>query len=217
MTVTEYSVANLSCSAESAPPPIIEWLFNSSSVKVSKTKAIDVTEPSMFIRNSVLTLNNVSRLDIGFYQCIANNSVSQAAFLDVFCKFKLTKRHKRRLSNILCYSDRPHAIVSPPSVFLQMNKRTSFNLTCLVQGNPKPNVTWLRTGLQDEGGESEPLADGEQIFIEDDSRVIRFLNSFANDSGAYVCKASNRAGVTISNKVPVTIQGECNSLDIPVV
>lgn len=114
----------------------------------------------------------------------------------------------------LCYVDRPHATVSPTSVFLQMNKPTSFNLTCLVQGNPKPNVSWQRTGIQEEGGESEHLADGKHIIIEDDSRVIRFLNSSAKDSGVYVCKASNRAGSTFSNKVTVTIQGAHDSLDI---
>lgn len=96
VNVTEYSLASLNCSAVSAPAPTIKWLFDSSPVTVSsQTKAVYITETSKFVRNSVLTLSNVSRLDIGFYQCIAKSGISRVvtepAFLNVFCTFLLIK------------------------------------------------------------------------------------------------------------------------------
>ena len=78
----------LSCNASGDPVPTISWTKDGSIISASGDWRI-----SFGADNKVLIISNVSREDEGEYRCVANNSLgnasSNAAFLNVRCKFGL--------------------------------------------------------------------------------------------------------------------------------
>ena len=86
--VTEGDNVTLSCNASGIPVPTITWTRNGS-VLISSVPRI-----SLGAESRELTITNISRADSGEYRCVANNSegnvTSNAATLDVKCKFKLS-------------------------------------------------------------------------------------------------------------------------------
>jgi len=79
----------LSCNASGDPVPSISWTRDATIISTSGESRI-----SFGAESNELTITNVSRADKGEYRCVANNSLgnatSNAAFLNVQCKFNLT-------------------------------------------------------------------------------------------------------------------------------
>uniref|UniRef100_A0A672YXX9 Ig-like domain-containing protein n=1 Tax=Sphaeramia orbicularis TaxID=375764 RepID=A0A672YXX9_9TELE len=78
----------------------------------------------------------------------------------------------------------------------------TIKLTCKVTGSPKPNISWFKDGL--------PLEDDPRHIITADrtgtcSLILDSLT--ADDSGQYVCYASNSMGST-GSLAKVVVQGE---------
>ena len=86
--VTEGDNVTLSCNASGIPVPTITWTRNGSVLNSS------VPRISFGAESRELTITNINRADSGEYRCVANNSegnvTSDAATLDVKCKFKLS-------------------------------------------------------------------------------------------------------------------------------
>ena len=82
-------MVTLSCNASGDPVPTISWTRDATIISTSGDSRI-----SFGAENKELTITNVSRADEGEYRCEANNSLgnatSNAAFLNVQCKFSLT-------------------------------------------------------------------------------------------------------------------------------
>ena len=88
------------------------------------------------------------------------------------------------------------SIVSPP-VSMVVNETGTASLQCEVNGNPAPQVTWLKQN-------SSLLAD-KRIVQSRGGLMITDLTS--QDSGKYTCVARNILGVMTSSAT-LTIQGE---------
>ena len=81
---TEGNNVTLSCNATANPVPTISWIRDGSPVNTTINSRISFVED-----NKLLTMTNVSRIDSGEYQCVANNilgnATSNAASLDIQC------------------------------------------------------------------------------------------------------------------------------------
>ena len=77
---------------------------------------------------------------------------------------------------------------------MQTQVGESFNLMCVVDGLPTPQVTWLKDGAI--------LSTDTRIIVNDSS--VSVSNSDITDSGVYTCTAMNLAGV-VSHSVLVTV------------
>ena len=86
--VTEGDNVTLSCNASGNPVPSISWTRNGSLLNSS------VPRISFGAESRKLTITSINRADSGEYRCVADSSVgndtSDAATLDVKCKFKLS-------------------------------------------------------------------------------------------------------------------------------
>ena len=69
--------------------------------------------------------------------------------------------------------------------------------SCVMGGDPSPQVKWIR-----EGGQVTSVSSSE-----DDAAVLRVKNVSESESGKYVCQAENIAG-DISVSAYLSIQGE---------
>lgn len=71
-------------------------------------------------------------------------------------------------------------------------------LDCLVEGEPTPTVTWLKSGY--------PIQTGQGITILANKTLV-IMVAKQEDSGSYVCKATNQMGPQAIS-VFVTIRGK---------
>ena len=108
--VTEGNNVTLSCNASGNPVPTITWTRNGSVVTSS------VARISFGAESRELTITTINTADSGEYRCVANNSVgndtSDAATIDVQCKYKLS----------VCFS------ISTYSVWVHMSFMVSVSL-----------------------------------------------------------------------------------------
>ncbi|EDO29179.1 predicted protein, partial [Nematostella vectensis] len=74
---------------------------------------------------------------------------------------------------------------------ITVNKTNTAELMCSATGNPKPNVTWTRSGKKDVLGTGETLT---------------FSNVKISDGGCYVCTATNNIGSGASGTVCLTVR-----------
>ena len=87
-----------SCNATGNPVPTISWTRNGSPVNKTINSRIKFSEDK-----KQLKIMDVYRTDSGEYRCVASNSFgndsSNAATLDVQCKYSLLLRSTERSSN----------------------------------------------------------------------------------------------------------------------
>lgn len=58
---------------------------------------------------------------------------------------------------------------------------------CAVSGNPFPNITWYKDGVQ-------LFIDQNKMFVEDDNQKLTIFKPDENDSGIYSCSVANAVG-----------------------
>ena len=74
-------------------------------------------------------------------------------------------------------------------------------LSCNVDGNPVPTISWTRDGSPvDTNGNSS------RISFSDDKKKLTITNVNRTDSGEYQCVASNKLGNDISDAAKLDIQ-----------
>ena len=82
---------------------------------------------------------------------------------------------------------------------MRMVEGSSLVLRCSATGNPTPTLEWWRDG--------RPLYQTKKIHFQDNKQIIKMLNLTAEDSGLYVCAASNKIG-TVASKTNVGVYGK---------
>ena len=114
------SEVTLDCVANGYPMPEMLWLKDGAS--------IDLKNPRLSLRGSAsLSIKNVQEQDVGTYQCRAENSqdsIDAAAVLQV---------------------QRPPSFVQRPQNTVALEKG-DIQLTCQVEGEPRPTVQWYKNG-----------------------------------------------------------------------
>ena len=86
---------------------------------------------------------------------------------------------------------------------------------CTATGVPAPEVTWLKDGVELNstsdpritfGAASDPMDDRETVL--EVTRNLTLANTVDEDSGSYVCMATNMAG-NDNDTFEVIVQGMC--------
>ena len=87
----------------------------------------------------------------------------------------------------------PEVIVFPASFTVTENQTATFY--CSADGNPKPSVSWRKIGV------ARPLNTGSQ------HNKLEIKNAAYNDSGKYLCTATNILG-RAQKEVELIVEGE---------
>ena len=72
------------------------------------------------------------------------------------------------------------------------------NLSCNVDGNPVPTISWTR--------DESPVITSERISISDDKKQLTITNVKRTNSGEYRCVANNSLGDATSNAATLNVQ-----------
>ena len=84
-------------------------------------------------------------------------------------------------------------IVSPASLTVTQNQTTTFY--CSADGNPKPRVSWSKVN-------------GTKLISTDDKdNKLEIINATYNDSGKYICTATNILG-QVEKEVQLLVEGK---------
>lgn len=161
-TVKKGKHIELRCKATGNPPPDIHWTKEGGGL-LGNGKTVE--------HSSGLVITSVSRQDEGVYICSASNGVGSPASTST----KLT-------------------VLYPPEIELETNRVHSginkeAHLTCRVQGNPEPYVSWYK--------DSNLLIESDTVrFKNEENRHTLILSSIHTgfDFGNYSCVAENSIG-----------------------
>lgn len=164
-TSAEDEEVTFECRASGIPQPTIKWIFNGKPIEQApQNKNRYVTADSVIIRN-------LKKSDTGNYGCNATNALGYV-YKDVYL-------------NVLAL---PPDIKEKPKIEATVDRR-NVTMTCRVFGAPKPEVKWIKNGLELTGGRFQIQSSGD-LHISD--------VSFA-DAGDYQCYAVNKFGEKYAN------------------
>uniref|UniRef100_A0A1I7X4J4 Ig-like domain-containing protein n=1 Tax=Heterorhabditis bacteriophora TaxID=37862 RepID=A0A1I7X4J4_HETBA len=116
--------------------------------------------------NGTLRIHQTSRSDGGVYECQARNTGGLAS-----------------QSTILKILELPKAAVSPTNLYFV--PRTSFNISCYVYGDPKPEPHWFYNGRRIHPDHKYYITFKNDLIVRD---------PHSSDAGIYECRAVSSAG-----------------------
>eukprot|EP00058_Branchiostoma_floridae_P006191 XP_002591679.1 hypothetical protein BRAFLDRAFT_80767 [Branchiostoma floridae] len=95
-------------------------------------------------------------------------------------------------------------LMDPPSILsisdsLSATVADSVSVQCVADGNPPPNITWSRDGTRLRSAVHSVTSDMR-------TSTVKLGNVRVNDSGKYVCQASNGVGRGASSSLVLTIR-----------
>ncbi|XP_061672486.1 hemicentin-1 [Syngnathoides biaculeatus] len=156
----------LECSAAGNPAPHLSWLKDGLTLEGSGTRHIVLTPDG-----STLTLLRVSPEDSGTYTCLAVSPAGQES--KIYTLFVLVQ------PSILGESSEPREV--------QAVQDSAMTLECRADGNPPPQITWLKNG--------HPLLLSPHTRLISGDSVLRISPVQLSDAGVYTCIARSRAGL----------------------
>lgn len=165
INAAEDETVEFRCEATGVPEPTIKWIHNGKPISEA------VSNDRRKVSSNTIQLKKLLKGDTGNYGCNATNSLGYV-YKDVYL-------------NVLAL---PPEIVEPPRQEATVIHR-AVTLTCRVFGAPKPEVKWIRNGLELTGGRYKVQENGD-LQITD--------VSFA-DAGDYTCYATNKFGKADAN------------------
>uniref|UniRef100_A0A4W5N3G3 Roundabout, axon guidance receptor, homolog 4 (Drosophila) n=1 Tax=Hucho hucho TaxID=62062 RepID=A0A4W5N3G3_9TELE len=176
------SPATLSCRAEGTPEPSIEWLRNGQPLEMDKldsqSRPIVLSEGSLFFLSVVPGRRSQSHE--GVYACVAKNSVGKAT---------------SRNASLYIAALREDFRVQPSDVEVAVEEVAVLNCSPPV-GHPEPNVTWRKDGV--------PINNTDPHYTALNGKLI-IAPAQKNDSGVYICVASNTVGVKESRAARLSV------------
>ncbi|CAG9782573.1 unnamed protein product [Diatraea saccharalis] len=153
----------LPCQADGYPRPTIKWIFYN-----TVTKRRITIRPSD--NSGSLNLYNLHPQQGGYYSCVARNVDSSANIT-----YHITVLEKPYIHNN-----------NPKKTFTVVTRDLVHVIPCQASGNPKPEITWSKNGLN--------IAAGTEWYdIQDDGTLV-IKNIDEVSAGSYVCKAQNKVG-----------------------
>ncbi|KAL2301372.1 hypothetical protein Nmel_011943 [Mimus melanotis] len=167
----------LNCSVDGNPPPDISWMLPNGTWFSSSIRT------SQFVTGSggTLTIPSPERRHAGRYRCAARN---QVGYIEKMMVLEVAQKP---------------SIITRPAGLVKGVSGEPLSLHCLAEGSPKPSVAWALPGGQ---VLERPRASGRFLLLENGTLLIRPAS--AQDSGQYLCRASNAAGDS-SLAIPVLV------------
>ncbi|GIY13520.1 hypothetical protein CDAR_68362 [Caerostris darwini] len=167
------------CIATGIPAPVISWFFEDGTTVTQKSKTSVSPEGSLLIHSADLSIT-------GKYICQAENKFGKE---EQTVNIELTGIKTPILSPL------------PPSVAVPRGERRS--IPCIVlDGNPKPDVVWLRNGNLIQPGYGIDIHDGK----------LQILKAGEYHEANYTCMATNIGGnVTEETYVNVLYEPEIST------
>jgi len=161
-TVKKGKRVELKCKTSGNPKPETHW---------SRQDGALLPMGQQTVHSNELVISSVSRDDAGVYTCTATNGVGTPASTTIDLQ-----------------------VLYPPEIELETDRVHSgvnkeAHLTCKVQGNPAPRVTWYR--------DSNLLSESDKTsFLSEENRHTLILRSIRSgvDFGNYSCVAENSLG-----------------------
>lgn len=161
----EDETVSFRCEASGSPEPTINWIYNGKPIGEAPMNERRI------VSSNGITIKGLLKKDTGNYGCNATNSLGY-----VYKDFYL---------NVLAL---PPEIVEAPRREETVDRRT-VTLTCRVFGAPKPEVKWIRNGLELTGGRYKVQENGDLQIVD-----VGFA-----DAGDYTCFAQNKFGTKDAN------------------
>nr|XP_023690610.1 roundabout homolog 4 isoform X1 [Paramormyrops kingsleyae] len=182
VVVKVHSPATLSCRAEGFPEPTIEWYRNGLPVETDKqdgqSQPVVLPEGSLFFLSLVPGRRGQSQE--GVYTCVARNSAGKAV---------------SRNASLHIAALRDEFLSQPSNVDVAVGDMAVLNCTPPI-GHPEPNVTWKKDGIL--------LSDMDERFTVYNGKLV-IAPAYKNDTGVYVCVASNSVGVRESRGARLSV------------
>ncbi|XP_068442971.1 neuronal cell adhesion molecule a isoform X3 [Clinocottus analis] len=155
----------LECIADGLPTPEISWQKDGGELPSSRM--------SFYNFKKTLKISDVNEGDVGDYRCMATNNLGTAYHI-----IKVTVKAA------------PFWVSAPRNLILAPNETGI--LTCRVNGEPKPKITWFVNGVSIENAPED-----HSRKVEDDTVILS--NVQTGSSAVYQCNASNEFGYLMAN------------------
>ncbi|XP_066112042.1 hemicentin-2 isoform X1 [Saccopteryx bilineata] len=171
----------LTCDVTGVPAPTVTWLKDRMPVESSVAHGV-------VSRGGRLQMSRLQPAQAGTYTCVAENAQAEA-------------RKDFMVAVLVAPQIRSSGTTQEHSVLEGQEVR----LDCEVDGQPPPEVAWLKDG----GPLGQGVGPHLRFYLDGSSLVLKGL--MASDSGAYTCVAHNTAGEdarlhTVNVLVPPTIK-----------
>ncbi|XP_035698002.1 hemicentin-1-like [Branchiostoma floridae] len=172
--------ATLTCAVRDAKPNVTALHWERDGVKIDSERS-RTKYGGGNVEVPTLHVRAVSRADAGLYTCVVSHVVSPAA-----ASLKLIVLYR---ASIIRISDSQEG---------QLKDRVT--LECIADGDPAPNVTWSKDGVR--------LASRTHALSGDVRSGTVTLNSLTmNDTGTYLCTASNGVGESHTKTTHLSVTG----------
>ncbi|XP_063761950.1 neuronal cell adhesion molecule a isoform X6 [Eleginops maclovinus] len=155
----------LECIAEGLPTPEISWQKDGGELPSTRT--------SFYNFKRTLKVSEVNEADGGDYRCTATNNLGTAHHI-----IKVTVKAA------------PFWVSAPRNLVLAPNETGI--LTCRVNGEPKPKISWFVNGVP-----LENAPEDHSRKVDDDTVILSNVQS--GSSAVYQCNASNEFGYLMAN------------------
>lgn len=173
------------CSAFAVPSASVVWLKDQQPLQLDPSRML-------VLPSGALEIDGVQTTDEGAYQCTAYNAdknrISSAGNLFV----SLSYDDANKISA-------PIFVAAPRNIVVV--KGTNMTLDCAANGNPRPNLTWLKDGV------TIDMSLLDSRFRKVGVGSLQIENIQEADEGTYMCRAENHedsvdASATIEIQVP---------------
>ncbi|XP_043557343.1 neural cell adhesion molecule 2-like isoform X3 [Chiloscyllium plagiosum] len=162
------------CEVNSSPAPIVTWLHNNRDI------ITELSDKFTMIDNNSLKIRRISKKNEGIYRC----------------EGRVEARGEIDFRDISVIVNVPPVIHVPKrSVNATADRQESVTLTCTATGSPEPDISWYRDGR---------LIEDDDKYVSKRSTELTIRNIAQEDTGAYICRATNKAG-TVEEQLSVKV------------
>ncbi|XP_047510985.1 lachesin-like isoform X1 [Pieris napi] len=173
--IPEGGTAKLSCRARGQPRPRITWRREDGSDIVIRFSNGSKSKIAVY-EDEILTLNKISRSDMGAYLCIASNGVPPSV-----SKRMVVKVHF-------------HPVIQVPNQLVGAPLGTDVTLECYVESSPRSINYWVRDS-NDMVISSSKYEVTTTVLSSFESRMTMVVRAITDDDlGGYKCIAKNSLG-----------------------
>ncbi|XP_066015715.1 fibroblast growth factor receptor 1-A [Pocillopora verrucosa] len=182
-SLTAYTSGAINCGAEGTPRPQITWRKQGEKLILNERRFTQIPSGS-------LQIDPVHPEDSGTYRCTMTQNKGSK---------RVTSRQKSINVSVIV---RPEVRISGASNLIR--EGDTVTLTCkIIQGQPQPQITWLKNNL----------SEGQNM-------SLSFHKITQKDTGLYTCEAKNPGGISaesiyISVKVPPHLNPKLKNLSVP--